>query len=167
MALLTSVILFLGKVSGRPRQNSRVNVFLLFMLAWSESAEISLPNWMALKYLFCCTGTLIQSYCFSCQHAIPYDGSFLVGPGTGDVTGEDAALCGRGFLGASQDPSEPGTLPLTLRTKAKPPPQLAMGLASLPSCFHTMHSHMLVSSGVLFANLVSYFALSVRLLLRQ
>lgn len=44
-----------------------------------------------------------------------------MGPGTGDVTGEDAeALCGRGFLGASQDPSEPGTLPLTLKTKAKP-----------------------------------------------
>ena len=59
VALLTSVVLFLGKVSGRARQDRRVNAFLPFMLAWSESAEISLPNWMALGYLFCCTETFI------------------------------------------------------------------------------------------------------------
>lgn len=59
VAFLTSVVLFLGKVSGRARQDRRVNVFLLFILAWSESVEISLPNWMALRYLFCCTGTFI------------------------------------------------------------------------------------------------------------
>ena len=90
-----------------------------------------------------------------------------MGPGTGDVTGEDAALCGRGFLGASQDPSEPGALPLTLRTKAKPPPRLAMGPASLPSCFH---NHAQPHACFLWGSICKphlIFALSVRLLLRH
>lgn len=59
VAFLASVVLVLWKVSGRARQDRRENVFLLFMLAWSESAEISLPNWMALRYLFCYTETFI------------------------------------------------------------------------------------------------------------
>ena len=44
MAFLTSVVLFLGKVSGRARQDRRVNVFLLFILAWEEALQIGVKR---------------------------------------------------------------------------------------------------------------------------
>ena len=130
---------------------------MLVMLAWPETAEISLPEWTVLWYLSHCTVTFISSYCFSKQHAIPHDCRFLLGIG-GDVTGEDmGALHGRSFLGASQVPSEP-------EADRKP---LQHDSLFWPSRLHTIHRHMHISSGVLFANLISPFPLSYRILPRS
>lgn len=76
-------------------------------------------------------------------------------------------LCERSFLGVSQAPSEPETLLLTPTTKTKPPLQSALCFSSPLFYFCTIHRYMHIFSEVLFANLISLFALHFRLLLRH
>lgn len=162
---ITSDVLLLWKGLGRglwARQGSIGNVLLLFMLTWPESAEISLPNWIAFIWL----------------HSVFHHLLLLLQPAHNSawlsVPVGNRRRCYRWGWRNSVWEKLPWCQPGSIRTRNTMTPtdrkplswQLASSLLSPSSCVHTIHRHTHMSSGVLFASLISPFALSLGLLPR-
>lgn len=117
-------------------------------------------NWAALRHLLHRTVTFFSSYCFSSQHAISMIASSRWGPALQEVLGwGQGSLAGDAFSRPAR--LSPSWEMLTLQQQIYRPSPFS--LFSSSSCFRTICRHTF--SGVLFLNLISPFALSLRLLL--